>query len=270
VHDRIPIARIFPAPRPLIGMVHLLPLPGAPRWAGSLAAVLDHAAGDAARLTEAGFDGLIVENYGDAPFHPGAVPPETVAAMTLAVAEVRRVSPLPTGVNVLRNDARSALAICAATGAAFLRVNVHTGALLTDQGWIAGAAHETLRERRRLGAGCALLADVFVKHAVPPAGLDIGAAARDTWHRGLADVLVVSGPATGEPTPAERIAAVRAAVPDAPLWIGSGVGAANGVALLALADGAIIGSAVQREGRAGGGVDRERALRLVAALRTSH
>ena len=251
-------------------MVHLLPLPGAPRWAGSMKAVLERATTDAGRLAEAGFDGLLVENFGDAPFHPGPVPPETTAALAVAVAEVGRAVGLPVGVNALRNDARAALAIAAATGAAFLRVNVHTGAMLTDQGWIEGKAHETLRDRARLGLECAILADVLVKHATALAGVDIAAAARDTWGRGLADGLVVSGPETGSATPLERVRAVRDAVPAAPIWIGSGLDPANATALLAIADGAIVGSAVQFEGRAGAGVDPDRARRLVATLRRPH
>jgi len=270
VSERIPISRVFPAPRPLIGMVHLLPLPGAPGWGGSMQAVIDRAAADAAHLAEAGFDGVLVENFGDAPFHPGPVPPETGAALAVAVVAVRQTVALPVGVNALRNDARAALAVCAATGAAFLRVNVHSGAMLTDQGWIEGRAHETLRERARLGLGCAILADVFVKHAIPPAGADIASTARDTWSRGLADGLVVSGPETGSATPIERVRAVRAAVPDAAIWIGSGLDAANAAALLAVADGAIVGSAAQREGRAGAGVEPERARRIVATVRGSH
>ena len=124
-------------------MVHLLPLPGAPDWDGSMERVLAAAVQDATALAEGGVDGIMVENYGDAPFLPGPVPAHTIAALTNAVLEVRRAVRLPVGVNVLRNDAAAAIGICAATGASFVRINVHTGAMLTDQGWIEGAAHET-------------------------------------------------------------------------------------------------------------------------------
>src|SRR5690606_33308017 len=110
-------------------MVHLLPLPGAPRWGGRLEDVLARARADAEALEAAGFDGVIVENFLDAPFHPGRVPPLTVAAMTRAVSDVRAAVSVPVGVNVLRNEAEAALAVCAATEAAFLRVNVHVGAM---------------------------------------------------------------------------------------------------------------------------------------------
>ncbi|MCA1789526.1 MAG: BtpA/SgcQ family protein, partial [Thioalkalivibrio sp.] len=143
----------------LIGMVHLPALPGAPRWAGTVEDVLDRAVADAAALAKAGFHGVIVENYMDAPFHPGTVPPVTVAAMTRAVSAVVDAVDVPVGVNVLRNDAAAALSIAAVTGAAFIRVNVHTGAMWTDQGLLTGLAHETLRLRRTLGTDVAIFAD---------------------------------------------------------------------------------------------------------------
>jgi uncharacterized protein len=264
--QRSDLRGLFGGGAPVIGMVHLPALPGAPAHT-SMADVLEAARRDAAALAEGGVDGVMVENYGDTPFFPDAVAPETVAALALAVAEVIRTSGLPVGVNVLRNDARAALAIAAATGAAFIRVNVHTGAMLTDQGWITGRAAETVRARRALGCDVAILADVLVKHAVAPAGLSATDAARDLWERGRADALIVTGAATGSAADATRLMEVRDAVPDAPLLIGSGLSAETAPALWHLADGAIIGSAFMHGGRAGAGVDSERVKRLLAHLR---
>jgi membrane complex biogenesis BtpA family protein len=247
-------------------MVHLRALPGAPHHE-SVAAVVDAACRDAELLSSGGVDALLIENYGDAPFHPDAVPPETIAGITAAAAAVRRVSDLPLGINVLRNDARAALGIAAVVGAAFIRVNVHTGAMLADQGWLTGRAHETLRARAALRANIGVFADVLVKHAVPPPGLDIADAARDTWQRGGADALIVSGAATGAATDVARLGAVRAAVPGAVVLIGSGVTPDNAPLLLARAEGAIVGSALQRGGRAGAGVELERVQAMVAAFR---
>jgi membrane complex biogenesis BtpA family protein len=247
-------------------MVHLQPLPGAPRWGGSLDAVRERALADARALAAGGVDGILVENFGDAPFYPGAVPPETIAAMATLAAEVVRAVGVPVGVNVLRNDAAAALAVAAAAGARFIRVNVHTGAMLTDQGWIEGRAHETLRLRARIAPGIAIAADVLVKHATPPAGADLRRAAADTWERGLADVLIVSGEATGKETDPARIRAVKAAVPEATVWVGSGVRPENAAELLAVADGAIIGSAFERGGRAGEPVEPERVRAVMEAV----
>lgn len=268
--NRIKHADLWTVPRPLVGMIHLPPLPGSPHWRGQtngMAPIRDHALQDLNALRNAGIDGVIVENYGDVPFYPGPVPVETVTAMASVVQDVVRAAgtSLRVGVNVLRNDAAAALAIAAATGCAFIRVNVHTGSMFTDQGWIDGAAHETLRLRARLEARVAIFADVAVKHALPPPGSDIVAMARDVWHRGLADALIVTGVATGATTDARRLVDVARAVPEAPVWIGSGVTAETAAALLELADGAIVGSALQQDGIAGRGVDPARAAALVAA-----
>jgi membrane complex biogenesis BtpA family protein len=132
-------------------MIHLPALPGAPGFGGSMERVIERATTDARSLDEAGFDGLLVENYGDVPFFRGRVPSETVAAITAALVAIRGASRLPVGVNVLRNDPVSAVGIAAATGARFVRANVHTGSMWTDQGLIEGRAAETMRTRAALG-----------------------------------------------------------------------------------------------------------------------
>ncbi|MCZ6598294.1 MAG: BtpA/SgcQ family protein [Planctomycetota bacterium] len=251
----------------LIGVVHLLPTPGAPRFAGDVDAILSRAREDARALAENGADALIVENFGDAPFFAEHVPAETVAALTRAVdAALQEAAGRPVGVNVLRNDARAALGICAATGASFLRVNVHSGAALTDQGLIEGRAAETLRERARLCPDVVLLADVHVKHALPLGGGSIADAAEETRRRGLADALIVSGAATGRPPEREELVAVRERVSDTPLLIGSGLDDSNAAELLASADGAIVGTWLKRGGRLEEPVDPERVRRLRATF----
>ena len=251
-------------------MVHLLPLPGATRYGGSMQQVLERGVRDAQALAQGGVDGIIVENYGDAPFYPETVPPATISALTLAVAEITRTVALPVGVNVLRNDAAAALSIATVTGAQFIRVNVHTGAMFTDQGWLSGRAFETLRLRTALGSSVAIYADVLVKHAVPPVGLNIEDAARDAFLRGGADALIVSGAATGAATDIEDARRVRRVLPDVPLWVGSGVTADNIVALMGVADGVIVGSAFQKGGQAGSEVVTDQVRRLVDVVHQQH
>src|SRR3972149_780361 len=252
--------------RALIGMVHLGPLPGSPRWDGSMERVVEAALADATALVGGGMDALLVENFGDAPFSPGRVEPATVAAMTAVAAELRRALPqAPLGVNVLKNDARAALAVAAAVGARFIRVNVHAGAVLSDQGVIQSDAYATLRDRRLLGADVRIFADAGGKHAVPLAPVDLEQTARDLVHRELADALVVSGPATGEATPPGDLERVRGAVPGVPLLVGSGVTPETAAQLLSLADGLIVGTYVKRDGDVRNPVDRARVEKLVAA-----
>src|SRR5260221_12896089 len=118
--------------RAVIGMVHLAPLPGAPLYGGSLDEVIARALADAETLAAGGVTAIAVENFGDRPFRKNRVEPETIAAMTRVVAEIARAVNLPLGVNVLRNDAPAALAVAAATGAAFIPGHVHTRAVLAD------------------------------------------------------------------------------------------------------------------------------------------
>ena len=253
--------------RAVIGMVHLRALPGSPRWDGDMAALLRAALADARALAEGGADAVLVENHGDVPFTARRVDAATVAGMAVAVAEIRRAVPLPIGVNVLKNDVRSALAVAAATGARFVRVNVHVGAVAADQGIIESDAHDTLRYRRLLGADIAILADVQAKHGLPLAPMPIEQAARDCYARGLADALVVSGVATGEPTPMADLKRVRGAVPEAPLLVGSGASPETVAELLSVADAVIVGTSIKRDGRLANPVDVERVRRLVAAAR---
>ena len=229
--------------------------------------VLDRAEAEAKVLDQGGADGIIVENFGDAPFRIGRVQPETVAAMTLAVQRVKQVTERPVGINMLRNDAQSALAVAAVTSAAFIRVNVHYGVMAADEGLVQGEAFKTLHQRRALGVDVKILADVMVKHAVPLGDADLGLMARETLYRGLADGLIVSGPVTGQPASASDVAAVREAVPDGLIMVGSGVDQSNAPQLLAAADGAIVGTSLKRDGLISNPIDPERVRRMAEIIR---
>jgi membrane complex biogenesis BtpA family protein len=255
----------FDAHPAFIGVVHLLATPGAPAFGGSFEAVLERAEADARALVQGGVDALLVENFGDAPFFAREVPSETVAALALALRVVRGVAAdRAVGVNVLRNDARAALGLCAASGAAFVRVNVHTGAMVTDQGLIEGRAAETLRERARLCPAVAILADVHVKHATPLGRETLREAALDARARGAADALILTGSRTGSPPAREDFAELREALGACPLLIGSGLDERDEGGLLRLADGAIVGTALKRAGRVEEPVEEARVARLRA------
>ena len=260
-------AQVFGAERPVVGMVHLPALPGAPQHARSRDEIRARATDDATALEAGGVDALLVENFGDAPFYPDSVPPHVVAEMTAVTAAVREAVDVPVGVNVLRNDADAALSVAAATGGTFVRVNVHTGARLTDQGIVEGRAHETLRLRERLDCDVEILADVAVKHSTALADSSLDQQVADAIERELADGLVVSGPGTGASTDESdltRVVAARDAVdPSVPVFVGSGVTAESVGDLLDVADGAIVGTALKRDGVTTNPVDQSRVETLV-------
>jgi membrane complex biogenesis BtpA family protein len=251
---------------PVWGMVHLQPLPGSPLFAGDFDRPLRAALGDAQALVGAGFAGLVVENYGDVPFHRGRVPSITVAAMARVVATLHEWFPdVVLAVNCLRNDAASALAIAAAAGAQAFRVNVHVGAMATDQGVLTGKASSTLRLRAALGADVRILADLRVKHAAPVVERPLAIEAQDLRERGLADAILLTGAATAKAADLGMVAPIRSALPDAPLLVASGVTEDNAARWARLVDGAIIGSALMHAGRAGAGVDPARAKAVLRA-----
>ena len=258
-------------PKPVVGMLHLAPLPGSPRCTKDLAAILEAALADADTLVFGGVHGLMLENFGDVPFYPGRVPAYVVAQMTFLARSVKRRFPdLPLGINVLRNDGQGALAVAHATGAQFVRVNVLCGARVADQGLVQGIAHDLLRERSMLGAteSVKIFADVDVKHSAPLAPRPLEDEVADTLHRGLADALVVSGSGTGRATDPGHVAAARAAAGGAaPVFVGSGVSAGTVADYLPHADGFIIGSAFKQDGDATRPVDADRVRELMSLLK---
>lgn len=263
---------LFPAwskvPRPVIGMLHLAALPGSPGYGGSRSDILKHVLRDAQALADGGVAGLMMENFGDVPFYPGRVPVFVAAEMAAIGKEVRRTFDLPLGINVLRNDGQTALAVAAAVGADFIRVNVLCGARVTDQGIIQGIAHDLLRERALLDADqIKIFADVDVKHSAPLAQRPIADEVDDTIERGLADALIVSGAGTGKSTDPAKVKAVKSASGKTPVFIGSGITAQTIGAYLAIADGFIIGSAFKSGGSALNAVDPRRVKDLMRQIR---
>lgn len=261
---------IFKNKKPVIGVIHLLPLPGSPRWAGDLEEVLLRAEQESLALASGGIDSIIIENFFDAPFAKDRVDVSTACALTLAVQRVRAVTKLPIGVNVLRNDALSALAIATVCGAEYIRVNVLSGAMVTDQGIIESDARNILLYRKQLlqDKNIKIFADVMVKHAYPLGeGTDIALSAKDTMLRAGADAVIVSGTGTGQAPDMNDLKKVRKALPDAPILIGSGSTQDNARDLLSIADGIIVGTTLKRRGELEQPVDVDRVRDFVSVVK---
>jgi membrane complex biogenesis BtpA family protein len=250
----------------LLGVIHLRALPGSPAHLGGLTGVVTAAVEEARTMARAGFDGLVVENYGDIPFLSERVPAETVAAMAVVASEVKKAVDIPTGINVLRNDAESALAIAGVCGCEFVRVNVLVGAFVTSEGIVEGRPGRVARWREAIAPDALILADTMVKHARPLAPTSLGEDALDVVERGKADAVIVTGPRTGRPPEAEDLETVRARLEGAglgvPILVGSGAEPSNAEDFLRLADGLIVGSYIRRGGMAGEEIDVDRALEM--------
>lgn len=254
----MPLA-LSPQRTAILGMVHALPLPGTPRWGGSLAAVVDRAVAEARLYRQAGLDALIVENMHDTPYLKGGVGPEIVAAMTQVAAAVRQESGLPVGVQILAGANREALAVAQAAGLQFVRVEGFVFAHVADEGLIESCAGELLRYRRMIGADdVQVFADIKKKHSAHAitADVDLAETAKTAGFFG-ADGVIVTGTATGAETDPAEVAAVRRAV-ELPVLVGSGVTLENLDRFVGTAHGLIVGSHFKEEGQWQRRVDPQR------------
>jgi membrane complex biogenesis BtpA family protein len=261
---------IFRTAKPVIGMVHCWPLPGAPGYTGyGMQTVIDQALRDAEALAGGGVDGLIVENMWDIPFRAGPhIPPESIASQAVVAAAVRRAVDLPMGINLVHNGGVALLGIALASGADFIRVCMFTGAGVWDAGeWDEGCAADLVRRRKELHAEhIKLFADVDKKHSVRFPGIDL--ATHIEWTRFFgADALIVSGRMTGDAPDLGKVREAKALSGDRPLLIGSGADAENIGAFMSVADGVIVGSSIKAEGRCENPVSLERVRRFVDAAR---
>jgi hypothetical protein len=266
------LSEIFGREKPLVGNVHLPPLPGTPRYRGApVSELIDIALTDVRAYEEGGMDGLMLENHGDVPFlKPQQIGPEIIAAMTAIVQAVAQRTALPFGINLLANHAIGAIAIAHATGARFVRVNQWVNGYVANEGYLDGQSGEALRFRRRIGADAvAILADVHVKHGAHAVTADRGVSelARDIEFFD-ADVAIATGNRTGDTIPASEIAAIREGT-TLPVIGGSGLTAENAPELLALLDGAVVGSSLKSGGHWSGPVDRGRVADFVARARST-
>jgi len=233
----------------IIGMVHVGPLPGSPRYGGEeLGNLIEEAVSIAERLAEGGVDGILIEDFYDYPYPKTEADPAVISSLTLIASAVRRAIDVPLGINVLRNCAIAAAAIASTVGGSFIRVNALSETIVSDQGIIEPAANALCRYFKYIAYRPAVLADVHVKHAAPLGPRSIGEVAKDTVERGCADAVVVSGVRTGVPPQLEDIVEVRNALKETPIIVGSGLNVQNASKLLRHADGAIVGTYF-KEGR---------------------
>lgn len=255
---------LFPGARPVIGMIALPPLPGYAAHPG-MEMLIEAALADLAALEAGGVDGALVENDFDQP-HTMVGGPEIHAAMTRVTREVVARARIPVGVEVLLDDWRASLAIAAATGARFIRMDFFVDRVMTKCGPFEPDPAAVLEYRQRIGAEqVQLFADLQVKYTTPIGGpKPMEQSAREAAEAG-ADAVIISGTETGIGPALDDLRAARAAA--LPVIIGSGLTPENSRALMPLADGAIVGTSLRSGRTATDRVVRARVERLVAAVR---
>jgi len=264
------LADLFGVPKPVIGMVHLWPLPGAPGYRGyGMQTIIDHALWDADALLQGGVNALIVENMWDHPYYVGAeVKPEAMTSQAVAAAEVVKHVSVPVGINVIHNGGVVCLSIAAAARARFIRVCILTGSRLWDTGELDhGCAAELFRKRKELYAeDIHIFADVDKKHSVAFPGLDL--ATHIEWCEFYgADALIVTGKMTGSAPDVEKVREARQ-LATRPILVGSGSNEKNIAAFLQHADGVIVGSSLKKDGVMENPVDVQRVRHFMEIVRS--
>ena len=256
----------------LIGVIHCPAFPGSPRYDGrGIQSIYDACLRDVNAYMEGGMNGLIVENHGDIPFLiPDDIGPETTGFLSVITDRIIREVDCPVGVNVLANAPIPAIAVAAATGASFIRVNQWANAYVANEGFVEGRAGEALRYRASLQANhVKVFADSHVKHGSHAIVADrsIGELTRDLAFFD-ADGVIATGHRTGNAATLEEIEEVGAAS-SLPLMVGSGVTPDNIAEILSRVDGVIVASSLKRDGDWWNEVQVERVKSLVSAARVT-
>lgn len=249
----------------LVGMIHLPPMPGSPRHQGAtLSEIEARAIEEALLLADAGFDAVLLQNTGDGPGRKDAGIAE-IAQMAAIGRAVRQATDIPLGVNVLKNGVESAFALASALRAEFVRIKVYVGAVVGSEGLVEGAAHAALAARRRLGLDhISILADVSDRTSRPLVDVPLPELADWAVRHGNADALVITG--RDETETSDMLAALRYHI-SVPLIIGGGADEANVRALLSVADGVIVGTALKEAPAFDAPMSGTRARGFVAAVR---
>lgn len=261
--------RIFGTKRPLIGMVHLGALPGAPLYDADagLDGLVAGARADLLALQEAGFDAVMFGNENDRPYE-FEVDRASTATMAFVIGQLKSEIAVPFGVNVLW-DPMSTVALAAATGASFVR-EIFTGSYASDMGVWTPDAGAAMRYRDRLGIReVAMLFNVSAEFADSLDRRSLADRARSTVFSSIPDAVLVSGAITGEAARMADLEAVKAAVPETPVLANTGVKHDTVADVLRIADGCIVGSSLKVDGDTWNPVDPDRARDFVARARTA-
>lgn len=257
----------FETRQPAIGMVHLLPLPGSPGYRGNLDLIYERARDDAVALRDAGFDGMLVENFGDEPYLAGAVRLETATCMAAIAKEIAGLISVPLGINVQFNAWKDELAIAMAVQASFTRVEVFVDTSLSSLGLVPPCAAEFCRYRHDLDLSVLAFADIHTKYTRSLYPSDLETSARRATEAG-ADALIVTGEATGKATPLDAVEVVKSAT-SLPVLVGSGVQSLTVGAILKRADGLIVGSSIKEGKNASNPVSPSLAREFMGAVRAA-
>ena len=255
---------LFANKKAIVGMLHLLPLPQSPAFTGSISNIFNHALEEADILVDEGIDALIIENFNDKPYRISEPEISQICVISNIVNNLKRLYKIPIGVNILLNAWKAEMAIAYACLAEFIRVEVFIDTVISPSGIVNPCAPDLLRLQKTFGSSnVEIWADIQTKTTKSVIDKNLQQSAIEAEKVG-ASVIIVTGSATGQATPLEKIKEVKK-VTKIPVYVGSGVNAENVPDILSIADGLIVGSALKEGFNASNKVSRSNTKRIISA-----
>lgn len=258
---------MFKVKKPIIAMCHLEALPGDPHYDknGGMSKVVDCACEEMNKLQDGGVDAIMFSNEFSLPYLR-KVYPETTAAMARVIGEIKSEIRVPYGVNVLW-DPMASLDLAAATEAKFIR-EIMSGVYASDFGLWDTNPGEVARHRARLGCDdVKLLFNIVPESAKYLAGRNIVEIAKTTVFNNKPDAICVSGITAGAQIDTSQLANIKDVLPDTAVLANTGCREETIFEILKIADGAIVGTALKKDGIFENKVDIERVKRFMEAAR---
>jgi len=249
----------------IIGMVHLLPLPGSPRYNGDLDAVYDAAIKDLKALEKGGAGAVIIENFGDVPYAAENELINKIAFATM-VARLRNQTSLPVGINYQFNDVETEWAVAYSCDVDFIRCEVFAENRIGPNGLFIAAGPRLMRLKAHYNKDVMILADANVKHtfALAEQPLDFTI---ESLIEGGADGVIVTGITTGVNPSVEDVQLVKKHAKDLPVFLGSGINEKNVNEYLPYISGAIVGSSLKKDHIVENPVDMKNVKRFMSKIK---
>ena len=249
----------------IIGMIHLMPLPGSPKYQGDIQEIIDVAMADAEALVVGGINCFIIENFNDDPYAE-KIDDFSFALMVTICQEIKRKYNCILGVNIQFNDYEKELALAYVTDAKFIRVEVFIDTRIGIEGTIVPKCREISEIKRKYNIDTLIFADIDVKHTTALVKEDIVELAYRAKEAG-ADAIILTGNKTGENPRKEEITRVRQALGNEfPLIIGSGFNSKNARQYLEYVDAAIVGSSIKINRNVKNAIDKNLVCELVDSI----
>ncbi|MBX2977004.1 MAG: BtpA/SgcQ family protein [Ignavibacteriaceae bacterium] len=249
----------FELNKTVIAMVHLLALPGTPKYKGSVSEIIELAIKEASIYKKHNIDTIMIENMHDVPYLNRVTGPETTAIMSVVLYEIKKELNLNCGIQILAGANKEAIASAKAAQADFIRAEGFVYSHVADEGIISSDAGELLRYRKQIDAeNISVFTDIKKKHSSHSITNDTSivetAKAAEFF---LSDGVIITGSSTGEKPSIEEIIDVKKNI-QIPVLAGSGIDAENVHKYKPYCDGIIIGSYFKKEGKWFNELDEER------------